>query len=100
MTATDTPTKSEHDAKESQPGRTVRILVVEDRTTERNALIKILRAEGHDVSGCESTDKALSYLTDDIDIVMTDLYLGDDRNNGIRLMELWRKKRVATQFIL
>ncbi|MEM8873389.1 MAG: sigma-54 dependent transcriptional regulator [Planctomycetota bacterium] len=94
------PDTSSGDQPTDDQPRHVRILVVEDRPTERKALVKILQAEGHDVSGCENTDKALGYLDENIDIVMTDLYLGDEKNTGIRLMELWRKKRTATQFIL
>ena len=79
-------------------GATARILVVEDQPTERAALMKLLRAQGHEVMGCESADKALGYVEEDIDVVLADLYLGEV--SGIDLVSLWKNRRSETQFIV
>ncbi|HEV7302292.1 MAG TPA: sigma-54 dependent transcriptional regulator [Tepidisphaeraceae bacterium] len=75
-----------------------RVLVVEDNETERRAISQLLKAEGYTVFGSESADKALSYLEENIDVVLSDLYMGDV--SGIDLLQLWKKQRPETQFIL
>jgi two-component system response regulator HydG len=75
-----------------------RVLVVEDNETERRGVSSLLRAEGYSVFGAESADKALSYLEENIDVVLSDLYMGDV--SGIDLLQLWKKQRPETQFIL
>jgi DNA-binding NtrC family response regulator len=75
-----------------------RVLVVEDREDERRAVGSILRGEGLAVTAVENADKALSYIDEDVDVVLSDLNLGDV--SGIDLLNLWKKKRPTTQFIL
>jgi DNA-binding NtrC family response regulator len=75
-----------------------RVLVVEDHETERRALTSILKSEGLTVLGAESADKALGYQDEKIDVVLTDLHMGDV--SGIDLLNLWKKKTPDTQFIL
>lgn len=75
-----------------------RVLVVEDHEAERRAVTSILKSEGLTVLGAENADKALSYLDDKIDVVLTDLQMGDV--SGIDLLTLWKKKQPETQFIL
>lgn len=77
---------------------TGRILVVEDHEGERRALTQMLKAEGFTVYGAENADKAMGYLEEGIDIVLSDLQMGDV--NGITLLQLWKAKRPETQFIL
>jgi DNA-binding NtrC family response regulator len=77
------------------PGR---VLVVEDHDTERKALGAILKSEGFQVCSAESADKALGYVDDDIDVVLSDLKMGDV--SGLELLTLWKKKRPDTQFIV
>lgn len=60
--------------------------------------MQILRNEGYSVCAAEDADKALGYLDDQIDVVLSDLYMGDV--SGIDLLQLWKKKRPDTQFIL
>jgi two-component system response regulator HydG len=74
-----------------------RILVVEDRESERKAVTAILQSEGLTVLSVESADKALSYLGEDVHIVLTDLNLGEV--SGIQLLNLWKAKKPDTQFI-
>jgi DNA-binding NtrC family response regulator len=75
-----------------------RILVVEDQETERRAVSQILKSEGFAVFGAESADKAIGYIEENIDVVLSDLHLGDV--SGIDLLNLWKKRKPETQFIL
>src|SRR3954469_3179818 len=75
-----------------------RVLVVEDNETERRALGQLLKAEGFAVAGAESADKALGYVDESFDVVLSDLHMGDV--NGIELLQLWKQRRPETQFIL
>jgi len=75
-----------------------RILVVEDQETERRAVLQILKAEGFTVFGAESADKAVGYVEENIDVVLTDLHMGDV--SGLDLLHLWKKRRPETQFIV
>jgi DNA-binding NtrC family response regulator len=80
------------------PSNAGRILVVEDQETERRAVSQILKAEGFSVFGAESADKAIGYIDENIDVVLSDLHMGDV--SGIDLLHLWKKRRPETQFIL
>jgi DNA-binding NtrC family response regulator len=75
-----------------------RILVVEDHDTERRAISQILKAEGFVVFGAENADKAQSYIDENIDVVISDLNMGDF--SGMDLLQLWKKKQPDTQFML
>src|SRR5688572_9848759 len=75
-----------------------RVLVVEDHEVERRAISQILKAEGFNVFGAENADTALGYIDENIDVVLTDLHMGDV--SGIDLLQLWKKKQPETQFIV
>jgi len=75
-----------------------RILVVEDHESERIAVSKILKAEGFSVFGAEDADKAMGYLDENIDVVLSDLQMGEV--SGIQLLQLWKKRKPETHFIL
>src|SRR3954462_1696525 len=75
-----------------------RVLVVEDHEAERRALSQILKSDGFTVFGAENADKALGYVEENIDVVLSDLHMGDV--SGIDLLNLWKKRRPETQFIL
>lgn len=75
-----------------------RVLIVEDNETERKALGQLLKAEGFTVLGADSADKAMSYMDENLDVVLSDLHMGDV--SGIDLLQLWKKKKPETQFIL
>jgi len=75
-----------------------RILVVEDHEPERRAVSSLLKSEGFTVFGAESADKAIGYIDENIDVVLSDLQMGDV--SGIDLLQLWKKRRSETQFIL
>src|ERR1700742_3788029 len=75
-----------------------RVLVVEDNETERRALMQILKGDGFAVFGAENADKALGYAEETIDVVLSDLHMGDV--SGLQLLQLWKKRHPETQFIL
>jgi DNA-binding NtrC family response regulator len=75
-----------------------RVLVVEDHENERRAVSQILKAEGFTVFGAENADKAIGYLEENIDVVLSDLQMGDV--SGLDLLQLWKKRKPETQFIL
>ena len=75
-----------------------RVLVVEDHEPERRAVSQILKSEGYTVFGSESADKAIGYIDEKIDIVLSDLNMGDV--SGMDLLQLWKKRQPDTQFIL
>src|SRR4030095_1669899 len=75
-----------------------RVLVVEDHEGERRAIMQILKSEGFNVFGAEDADKALGYIDENIDIVLSDLQMGDV--SGIDLLNLWKQRKPDVQFIL
>jgi DNA-binding NtrC family response regulator len=75
-----------------------RVLVVEDNEVERRALGQLLKAEGFAVAGADSADKAMGYVDENFDVVLSDLHMGDV--SGIELLQLWKRRRPETQFIL
>ncbi|MCY2952009.1 MAG: sigma-54 dependent transcriptional regulator [Planctomycetota bacterium] len=75
-----------------------RVLVVEDHEGERRAIIQLLKSEGFTVFGAESADKAMGYLDENVDVVLSDLNMGDV--SGLDLLQLWKKRKGDTQFIL
>jgi DNA-binding NtrC family response regulator len=75
-----------------------RVLVVEDHESERRAVTQILKSEGFTVFGAENADKAVGYMDENIDVVLSDLHMGDV--SGMDLLQLWKKQHPETQFIL
>ncbi len=75
-----------------------RVLVVEDHESERRAISQILKSEGFIVFGAENADKAQGYIDENIDVVLSDLNMGDV--SGMDLLQLWKKRQPETQFIL
>lgn len=74
------------------------LLVVEDDEIERKALVSRLKSEGFNVHGAESADKAFSYVDEHIDVVLSDLHMGDV--SGIDLLNLWKQRKPDTHFIV
>src|SRR5262249_34541221 len=62
------------------------------------ALGQLLKSEGFTIFGAESADKAMGYIDENFDVVLSDLHMGDV--SGIDLLHLWKKRRPETQFIL
>jgi DNA-binding NtrC family response regulator len=61
-------------------------------------LSQLLKSEGFQVFGAESADKALGYVDENFDVVLSDVHMGDV--SGIDLLNLWKKRRAETQFVL
>src|SRR3954452_25162013 len=74
------------------------LLVVEDDELERKALVSKLKSEGFTVYGAESADKAFSYVDEEINVVLSDLHMGDV--SGIDLLNLWKQRKPDTHFIV
>lgn len=74
------------------------LLVVEDDELERKALVHRLKAEGFTVFGAENADKAFGYVDEQVDVVLSDLHMGDV--SGIDLLNLWKQKKPDTHFIV
>ena len=75
-----------------------RVLVVEDHEGERRAIMQILKSEGLSVFGAEDADKAMGYIDENIDVVLSDLQMGDV--SGIDLLNLWKQRKPDVQFVL
>jgi DNA-binding NtrC family response regulator len=75
-----------------------RVLVVEDHEGERRAIMQILKSEGLNVFGAEDADKAMGYIDENIDVVLSDLQMGDV--SGIDLLNLWKQRKPDVQFVL
>jgi DNA-binding NtrC family response regulator len=67
------------------------ILVVEDKTSEREALMRLLRTEQCDVLGAKNPKEALAYLEEPVDLVISDLRMGE--TSGV-------ERRPGTPFVL
>ncbi len=74
------------------------ILVVEDKSSEREALVRLLRTEQCDALGAKNPEEALAYLSEPVDLVISDLRMGE--TSGVELLRLWKKRQPATPFIL
>jgi DNA-binding NtrC family response regulator len=75
-----------------------KILIVEDQLHERVAIARFLQQEGYSVVLAENPEEAGGYLNDGIDLVISDLRMGEHR--GTDLLRLWKHNRPATPFIL
>ena len=75
-----------------------KMLVVEDKQSEREAMARLLRMEGYQVVAAEDPAAALAFLDDGIDLVVSDLRMGED--SGIDLLQHWKKRQPGTPFII
>ncbi|MEX1054541.1 MAG: ATP-binding protein, partial [Rhodothermales bacterium] len=84
---------------EKKPGRTARILVVDDERMVRTILVKLLSLKGHDVEQAASGSEALSIMdAQEFDLVFTDL--GMPEMNGRQLARVLRRKRPDLPIVL
>lgn len=74
------------------------IVVVEDKSSEREALARVLRLEDYEVVTAANCDDANVYLEEPIDLVISDLRLG--KKSGIDLLRHWKKHRPRVPFIM
>ena len=75
-----------------------KVLVVEDMAQERHAIGRLLAQEDYEVALAESPQQAIGYLDDSIDLVISDLKMGE--NSGIELLRLWKQRHPTTPFVL
>ncbi len=67
------------------------ILVVEDQSSSRNALVELLRDEGHEVGAAEDGRRAMEHLDQKPwEVLILDFHLGD--MTGADLLRYVRKK--------
>jgi DNA-binding NtrC family response regulator len=74
------------------------ILIVEDQQNERLAIARLLEQEDYAVRLAENPEQAMSYLDERIDLVLSDLRMGE--NSGVDLLRIWKNRRPATPFII
>lgn len=75
-----------------------KILIVEDKQNERQAMARLLTQEDYAVLVAENPQQAIGFLNDGVDLVISDLRMGE--NSGLDLLRLWKKRRPATPFIM
>jgi len=75
-----------------------RILIVEDKPSEREALTRLLRIEEYEVLAAQSAKQAIEHIEDSIDLVISDLRMGE--TSGIDLLRYWKDRQSTTPFIM
>jgi len=75
-----------------------KILIAEDDPVERSSLARLLSDVGYQVFTADSGDKAMSYVEEAIDFVLTDLEMGDV--SGMALVKHWKAKQPDTMFLM
>src|SRR5262245_24788607 len=79
-------------------GNGYKVLVVEDDANERQSLQRLLTEGGYQVSTADSADKALGYMDEAVDFVLTDLQMGDV--SGMDLLKHWKIKQPEAMFLM
>ncbi len=79
-------------------GSKPRILVVEDKPSEREALERLLKLEHYEVETAESAKQALTFLHETVDLVISDLKMS--KASGLDLLRYWKEQRQETPFIM
>lgn len=74
------------------------ILVVEDKQNERQAIARLLTQESYRVETADSPEQAIGFLNHPIDLVISDLRMGE--NSGVDLLRMWKSRKPATPFII
>jgi two-component system, NtrC family, response regulator HydG len=74
------------------------ILVVEDQIRERDALCRVLRAEGFNAVGTSNVDAATQCLGEPIDLLICDVRLGQE--SGLEVLKEWKRRQPAVPVIM
>jgi two-component system, NtrC family, response regulator HydG len=74
------------------------ILVVEDKQNERQAVARLLTHESYNVQTAESPEQAIRFIDSQIDLVISDLRMGE--NSGVDLLRMWKSRKPSTPFII
>ena len=81
--------------------RPYRVLIVDDDAGLREVLEIVLMNAGYDVQSAESVEAAIEVLGSMlIDVVLTDLYMGNDRLAGLRLLEYLKTNQPETPALM
>ncbi len=75
-----------------------RILVVEDKPSEREALARLLKLEQYDFETADFAKQALTFPHEPIDLVISELKMS--RSSGLDLLRYWKEQRRETPFIM
>ena len=76
-----------------------RILVIDDEDVIRMLVMEILEAAGHDMTGAESAERALTLLEDaEFDLVVSDVVMPG--LSGLELLETLRTRRASLPVVL
>ncbi|MCK5863067.1 MAG: response regulator, partial [Candidatus Hydrogenedentes bacterium] len=77
------------------------ILVVDDEAGMREVLQIVLENGGYQVSIAAAVEEAITFLDKhSVDVVLTDLYMGKDRNAGLKLLEYLQKNQPTTPTLM
>lgn len=74
------------------------VLIVEDKQNERQAIARLLTQESYRVETADSPEQAIGFLNHPIDLVISDLRMGE--NSGVDLLRMWKSRKPATPFII
>lgn len=78
-----------------------RVLVVDDELSMRELLEIVLQNDGYEVDTAEDVESARERLEDNhYDVVLTDLYMGNDREAGMRLLSWLEENSPSTPSIM
>ncbi|MEX0820134.1 MAG: sigma-54 dependent transcriptional regulator, partial [Pirellulaceae bacterium] len=75
-----------------------RILIVEDKENEREALSRLLRMEKYEIVTANDPKQAIEYLNQSVDLVISDLKMGT--TSGVDLLRYWKSRQPRTPFIM
>src|SRR5436190_607857 len=75
-----------------------RILVVDDGQSERQSMARLLAQESYQVDTAESPSEAMRFIGQPIDIVISDLRMGEQ--SGVDLLRMWKEQKATTPFII
>lgn len=88
----DTQPAADHDRWSSAPkppGQGLRVLLVEDEPMTSRVMQRMLRRHGHEVHAASTLAEALSFATEEVDVVVSDIRLPD--GDGLELMRRLRE---------
>jgi len=74
------------------------ILVVEDNSNEREAMVRLLRTKGYATLAAANPEEANAFLGENVDLVVSDLRMGE--HSGLDLLRLWKTRRPEVPFIM
>lgn len=80
------------------PSTGYKVLIVEDESNERASLGRLIAESGYQTHTADSADKAMSYLDEGMDFVLTDLKMGDV--SGMDLLRHWKIKQPEAMFLM